>query len=109
MGIGSMQALNVVDFATITVSSTAVSLADATPAYSNGKVSGKTVRRALFTVETDAIRWRADGEAPTASEGHNLAVNGSLIFVEANYRNVLANIQFIRVTNDAALKITYFD
>lgn len=108
-GMSQLAALNVVDYATLTVSSTAVSLADASPAYANGKVNGKTVRRAFFTVETDAVRWRSDGTAPTTTEGHVMAVNTSLSFTGANYRQLLKDIQFIRVTSDAALKITYFD
>lgn len=104
-----MAGLNVVDFATLTVSSTAVDLGDASPALSAGLVSSKTVRRALMTVETDAIRWRADGTAPTASEGHKIAANGELSLTGANYKQLLGAIQFIAVSTDAALKITYFD
>ena len=101
--------LNVIDFATLTVSSTAVSLADATPALTNNKIGGKTVRRIFVTCETDAVRWRADGTAPTSSVGHVMAAASSLSFTGANYKHLIANIQFIKVTNDATLSITYFD
>lgn len=109
MGLDRHSALNVVDFATLTVGATAVGLDSASPAYSAGKVSGLTVRRMYITTETDAIRWRPDGTAPTSSVGHVLAVNDSISFTGADYSNLLANIKFIRVTNNATLSITFFD
>lgn len=104
-----LRALNVVDYAALTVSTTAVGFADATPAYANGQVNSKAVRRVFITSETDAVRWRADGTDPTSSEGHVMAVNTSLSFTGANYRQLLRDIRFIRVTSDATLRITYFD
>lgn len=100
--------MNCVDYATLTVSSSAVGLASASPALAAGAVSGTTVTRAVITVETDQVRWRADGTAPTSAEGHLMNAGDSLNLTDDNYSSVLAAIQFIRVTADAKLKITYF-
>lgn len=110
MGI-SHGALNVIDYSTMTVSSTALTLASASPAMdvTAGTVGGRTVRRALFTVEDAAVRWRGDGTAPTATEGHELADTDILTLIEANYEELLKNLQFIRVSGDAKIKITFFD
>ena len=100
--------LDVIAYATLTISDTAVGLADGNPALVSGKVNNQLVTRAFFTLETDDVRWRADGEAPTAGEGHKLLNGDSIIFVDARYSKLLEDIRFIRVTTDAALKITYF-
>ncbi len=100
-----MSAINCIDYATLAVSSTAVGLSSASPTLT----AGHTVHRALFTLETDQVRWRADGTAPTSTTGHLMNVGDVLDMTDADYRSVLANIKFIRVTTDAALKITYFD
>ncbi len=100
-----MGGINCIDYATLTVSNTSVGLASASPALA----AGHTVKRAVISVETDAVRWRADGTAPTSAEGHLLNVGDYLNLVDADYTSFLSAIHFIRVTNDAALKITYFD
>ena len=97
--------LKPIDFATLTVSDSAVSLEDATPAID----AGSTVRRALITIETDQIRWRDDGTAPTSSVGHLMEAGDVLDFTERNWETVLNKIQFIRVTTDATLSISYYD
>jgi len=96
---------NCIDYATLTVGSTAVGLDSASPTLTNGA----TVKRAVITVETDQVRWRADGTSPTASEGHLLEAGDVLNFLDANYESVLGDLKFIRVTSDAKLKISYFD
>jgi len=100
--------LEVIAYATLTISNTAVGLADGSPALVAGKVNNQLVTRALLTLETDDVRWRADGTAPTAGEGHKFLNGDSIIFVDARYSKLLEDIRFIRVTTDAALKITYF-
>lgn len=104
----TFQRLEVVAYATLAVSGTAVSLADSSPALVAGRVNDKLVTRALITVETDDVRWRADGTAPEVTEGHKLLNGDSITFIDARYSQLLADIQFIKVTNNAALKITYF-
>ena len=94
-----MQAMNVLLYAVKAVSSTAVAL----------PTIPTSAKRVYITTETDAVRWRADGTAPTDSVGHLLPKDDSISFTGANYRSLLDNIKFIRVTTDASLKITYFD
>ena len=103
--MGQLEARNPIDFATLAVSNTAVDLTSATPSIT----AGPTVRRAFITCETDQVRWRADGTAPTSTVGHLLSTGEALQFIDANYKVFLREIQFIRVTTDATLAITYFD
>lgn len=93
----------VIDYAVLTVSSTAVGFADATPAVTSA------AKRVLVTVEDDSIRWRADGTAPTSSEGHLMYKGDVLSLTDADYHVMIGVIEFIRVTTDAKLKITYLD
>jgi len=98
-----MQAINIIDYAILSVAASIVGLANSTPALPS------KAKRVYITTETDAIRWRADGTNPSTSEGHVLAVNDSISFTSANYRQLLEKIRFSKVTNTAALKITYYD
>jgi len=97
--------VNIIGYATLAVSSSAVNLVDnaspTLPARAN---------RMFITCETQAVRWRADGTAPTATEGHVLAANDSISFTGIIYRQLLEKIQFIATAaGNGALKITYFD
>ena len=96
---------NVIDYATLTVSSTGIGLSSASPAIG----AGATVRRAVITVEDGQVRYREDGTAPTSTEGHLLDPRDVLNYLDANYETILNAIQFIRVTNDTKLKISYYD
>jgi hypothetical protein len=58
---------------------------------------------ALIVAETQAVRWRDDGTAPTASVGMPLAVGVSL-----QYDGDLTKIQFIEQTGSAKLNISYY-
>lgn len=58
---------------------------------------------AMITPETQAVRWRDDGVAPTASVGMPLAAGVTL-----QYDGDLGNIQFIEQTAGAKLNITYY-
>jgi hypothetical protein len=97
--------MNVLDYATLAVSTSAVSLtADASPNLPS------TCNRVFITCETQPVRWRADGTDPTASTGHLLAKDDSISFTGVKYRQLLEKIRFIAtVAGDGALKITYFD
>lgn len=96
--------MNVLAYATLTVSSTAVSLT------SNASTTlPSQCKRAFISCETDSVRWRADGTAPTATEGHELLADDSISFTGGLFRPTLERVQFIKVTNDAKLKITYYD
>lgn len=111
MGI-THQALNVIDYSTLTVgTSTALTLASASPAMdvTKGTVGGRRVRRAHFSVEEKACRWRGDGSAPTNSEGHRLEPGDILTLTEANYEELLKAIQFLSLESNCIIKITFFD
>ena len=58
---------------------------------------------ALITPETQAVRWRDDGVAPTASVGMPLAAGVTL-----QYDGDLTKIQFIQQSVSAKLNITYY-
>ena len=58
---------------------------------------------ALITPEGQAVRWRDDGIAPTASVGMTLAVGVTL-----QYDGDLTNIKFIEQVGGAKLNISYY-
>jgi len=103
-----MGGINNVDYATLTVTNASIGLESGTPTLPTG------ARGAVITVETDQVRWRDDGTAPAADEGHLLNVGDVLTFdswsvSKQNWRQVLRAIRFHRVTADAKLKISYYD
>lgn len=58
---------------------------------------------ALIQPETQAVRWRDDGTAPTASVGMPLAVGETL-----PYTGYLENLRFIEQVASAKLNIAYY-
>jgi len=62
-----------------------------------------TPRIAIITPETQAVRWRDDGVAPTASVGMPLAAGVTL-----QYDGDLSQVQFIEQAASAKLNITYY-
>jgi hypothetical protein len=59
---------------------------------------------ALVTAGANPIRYRMDGNDPTASVGHYVAANGNLeVFV-----NDLTKIRFISTTGTSNIFVTYF-
>jgi hypothetical protein len=58
---------------------------------------------ALIIAETQGVRWRDDGTAPTASVGMPLAVG-----VPLQYDGDLSRIRFIEQTASARLNISYY-
>ena len=97
--------VNLVDYATLTVSTTVVTLAaDASPTLPD------RAKRAFITCEDNQVRWRSDGTDPTKTEGHSLAADDSISFTGIDYRQQLENMRFIRTDDgDGKIKITYFD
>lgn len=68
--------------------------------------SGMTPMAALLTVETNSIRYRTDGTAPTTSEGHLVAAGG---VIELYGRGEVKNFKAIRTASpDAVVKATYY-
>lgn len=62
-----------------------------------------TPRIAIITPEAQAVRWRDDGVAPTATVGMPLAAGATL-----QYDGDLSQVQFIEQTGGAKLNITYY-
>ena len=60
-------------------------------------------RIAIITPESQGVRWRDDGVAPTATVGMPLAAGVTL-----QYDGDLTKIQFIEQTASAKLNITYY-
>ena len=58
---------------------------------------------ALITAETQGVRWRDDGTAPTASVGMPLAAGVTL-----QYDGDLTGIRFIEQTASAKLNVSYY-
>lgn len=59
--------------------------------------------RAIISPETQNVRWRDDGTAPTASVGYLLAVGSEL-----DYSGSLDNLRFIETAASAKLNICYY-
>ena len=64
--------------------------------------SGAT--KAIITVESQSVRWRDDGVAPTASVGNLLPV-GTIMFYTVL---PLANMKLIETTASAAVTVSYY-
>jgi hypothetical protein len=58
---------------------------------------------AVITAETNGVRWRDDGVAPTASVGMPLAAGSTL-----QYDGDIRKIRFIEQTASAKLNISYY-
>lgn len=59
--------------------------------------------RALITPETQAVRWRDDGTAPSATVGMPLAVAATL-----EYAGDLSALRFIEQTASAKINVSYY-
>lgn len=57
----------------------------------------------VIVAETQAVRWRDDGAAPTSSVGMPLATGVALL-----YDGNLAEIRFIEQTASAKLNVSYY-
>lgn len=77
----------------LAVSSTAVAL-----------TAPSGARMALVQVKTNAVSYRDDGTAPTASEGVTVAADQTFVVCT----NAVTAIRFIRVTSDAELRVLYY-
>jgi hypothetical protein len=60
-------------------------------------------KKAWIQVEDQDVRWRDDGENPTASEGHLLMAGATL-----EYDRDLAAIRFIEVAASAVLTVSFY-
>ena len=100
MAINLKAITSVMGYQQITSLSSATKLT--VPARNLSGLSG-TPRIAIITPETQNVRWRDDGVAPTASVGMPLAAGVTL-----QYDGDLSQIQFIEQTASAKLNITYY-
>lgn len=82
-----------------TISSAAQDLSDV--GFTDDEIDRADV--AYITVDTAALRFRYDGTAPTAADGHQLADGDKWLLVgNQNIRN----LQFIAVASDGFVAIT---
>jgi len=61
-------------------------------------------RLAVIHVQTQAVRWRDDGGAPTSTVGMPLAIDDIFLYV-----GDLAAIRFIEGTPTAVLNVSYYN
>lgn len=61
-------------------------------------------RFAIIQCEAQAVRWRDDGTAPTATVGYPLSTGQELTYTAQN----MAALRFIEQTASAKLNIVYF-
>lgn len=87
------------------VGGTALALSSTKYANGHGAFSPDT-EEAFMTLETGAIRWRADNVAPTLSEGHVLSAGESITLI--GYTNMSNFKSIATVTPTGVLKVTYF-
>lgn len=88
-------------FETITVSNASIGFTS-TLAYPTGGINADM---AVVDVATDAIRYRADGTAPTATVGNPVAASAT--FTVCGIPAIKA-VRFIRQTSDATLSVSYY-
>lgn len=69
-----------------------------------GTQAGAPARWAQICVATNAVKWRDDGTAPTATVGMTIAAGSCYA-----YSGSLSAIQFIQVTSPAILDVSYYN
>jgi hypothetical protein len=84
------------------ITSLSSSTALTVPQRNQSGLSG-TPSIAIITPESQAVRWRDDGVAPTASVGMPLAAGVTL-----QYDGDITKIRFIEQTAGAKLNVTYY-
>jgi hypothetical protein len=65
-------------------------------------------RYALIEAETQAVRYRDDGTAPTAGIGMLLAPASATAYIALWYTGKLSALRFIEVAASAKLNISYY-
>lgn len=107
--------LPAIDYEAITVSTVSIGFttakivvqtASTNTTEGSAYIDTKRVDEALVTVETNPIRFRLDGTAPTSAEGHLLQAGDSIVV--SGFSNV-SKLRFIRQGGaDATLRVTYY-
>ena len=105
-----MAGVNPIDYSTLTVTDSAVTLATScVPTLPSG------AKGAIITLEDAQVRFRSDGTAASSTEGHTLSLGQTLTYdswsvPKQNWRTVFNKLSFIRVTGvSGKLKISWFD
>ena len=105
-----MPGVNPIDFSTLTVTDTAVTLATGcSPAMPAG------AKGALITLETAQVRFRSDGEAASSTVGHKMYVGDALCYdswsvPKENWRTEFNKLSFIRIAGTSGvLSISWYD
>jgi len=94
------------DYEVITVSTTAVGLSAAKIRQTTGTFKGLSAQAALISLDGGDVRFRLDGGAPTAINGHSLSSGDTLVL---NGTQSLLNFRAIRKdTTDGTLRVTYY-
>ena len=89
----------------ITVTNAAIGFSKAKISPTSGLFSGMDCREVFCTLETDSVRFTIDGSTtPTDAIGHLLTSGQNLTLRSVND---IKNFRCIRVTTDAALKVSY--
>jgi hypothetical protein len=88
-------------FETLTIRGTAVPL---TSSIYDSPTTREHANRAMVTVETSALRYRVDGNDPTASVGI-LAYVGDVIVLEDF--NEIRLFKAVKVTDDSTITVDY--
>ncbi len=65
--------------------------------------SGRKASICIISTQTQGVRWRDDGTAPTASVGYPLLVGS-----EMTYQGALERLKFIETSASATLNICYY-
>ena len=89
-----VESVDWLDYEDLTVSSTALALTRNDQGFD----------RATITVETDAIRFKLNGDVPTAALGVLVAASSA---IELESAAEIKDFRVIRVTNDATLRVHY--
>lgn len=104
-GCGTAPFMQPFAFETLTVSSTSKALT----ATVYNPAGGTAADMATIVVETDSVRHREDGLAPTASVGQLVLASAT---APANLTvcglGSMQAVRFIRVTTDASLSVSYY-
>ena len=104
--------VNEVDFSTLLL------ISDAAKTLSSGAspTMPDRTKGAIITVESNALRMRDDGDAPTTAVGHLLNVGDVLTYdswsvPKQNWRQVLQRMKFIQAVASTTgnLMISWFD
>ena len=94
-------------FESLTVSSSAIPLTASvynTVAVTSGANPLRQVQYVVITTETNSIRYRYDGTAPTASIGHLMTAGTALVLIGYD---TITQFQAIASGADATIMVTY--